>query len=117
MALTFYMDQHVPKAITVGLRLRAVDVMTAYDDGAAELTDPALLDRASDLRRVLFTQDDDLLSEAVRRQRASVSAPLKRISNSPGAANNRQAVVLLRHAAPRPVPITGGYLVDLNAGG
>jgi predicted nuclease of predicted toxin-antitoxin system len=72
MAVTFYMDQHVPKAIAVGLRLRGVDVMTAYEDGAAELTDSALLDRASDLRRVLFTQDDDLLSEAVRHQRANV---------------------------------------------
>jgi predicted nuclease of predicted toxin-antitoxin system len=73
MALTFYMDQHIPKEITVGLRLRGVDVTTAYDDGAAELTDPELLDRASALQRVLFTQDDDLLSEAVRRQRANIS--------------------------------------------
>jgi hypothetical protein len=39
MALTLYMDQHVPKAITVGLRLRGVDVVTAYEDGAAELKD------------------------------------------------------------------------------
>jgi hypothetical protein len=31
MALTLYMDQHVPKAITVGLRLRGVDVVTAYN--------------------------------------------------------------------------------------
>jgi hypothetical protein len=36
MALTLYMDQHVPKAITVGLRLRGVDVVTAYEDRAAE---------------------------------------------------------------------------------
>ena len=58
MALTLYMDQHVPKAITVGLRLRGVDVVTAYEDGAAELKDSELLDRAQTLKRVLFTQDD-----------------------------------------------------------
>jgi len=72
VALTFYMDQHVPKAITVGLRVREVDVLTAHEDGAAELKDPELLDRASALQRVLFTQDDDLLSEAARRQRENI---------------------------------------------
>jgi hypothetical protein len=29
-----------------------------------------LLDRATQIRRVLFTQDDDLLHEAIKRQRA-----------------------------------------------
>lgn len=72
MALTLYMDHHVPKAITVGLRLRGVDVVTAHEDGADEFGDPELLDRAQELKRVLFTQDDDLLSEAVRRQREDV---------------------------------------------
>ena len=33
------------------------------------LPDPALLDRATELGRVLFTQDDDLLTEATQRQR------------------------------------------------
>ena len=63
------MDHHVPRAITNGLRLRGVDVLTAYEDGAGELWDPELLDRASELGRVLFTQDDDLLREATNRQR------------------------------------------------
>ncbi len=62
------MDHHVPRAITNGLRLRGVDVLTAHEDGASELRDPALLDRASELGRVLFTQDDDLLTEATHRQ-------------------------------------------------
>ena len=44
--------------------------MTALEDGAHERDDPALLDRADELGRVLFTQDDDLLAEAARRQRA-----------------------------------------------
>ena len=65
MSLAFYMDHHVPKAITNGLRLRGVDVLTAYEDGTREYEDADLLDRATELQRVLFTQDDDLLSEAV----------------------------------------------------
>jgi hypothetical protein len=55
------MDHHVPQAITHGLQLRGVDVITAYQDSAHQLSDPALLERATDLGRVLFTQDDDLL--------------------------------------------------------
>jgi hypothetical protein len=63
------MDHHVPRAITIGLRLRGVDVITAHENAASNLTDSALLDRAGELGRVLFTQDDDLVVEAVRRQR------------------------------------------------
>jgi len=72
MPLNFYMDHHVKYAITEGLRLRKVDVLTAYEDGAHQLGDPALLDRALQLHRVLFTQDDDLLREATRRQEANI---------------------------------------------
>ena|ERR1043165_4294907 len=72
MPLSLYMDHHVKSAITEGLRLRKVDVLTAYEDGAHQLHDPALLDRALELRRVLFTQDDDLLREASRRQKANI---------------------------------------------
>ncbi len=69
MSIALFMDHHVPRAITIGLRLRAVDVLTAFDDKSDEMPDPLLLNRASSLGRVLFTQDDDLLVEAVRRQR------------------------------------------------
>lgn len=67
------MDVHVPRAITEGLRLRGVDVLTAQEDGARALTDPELLDRAAELGRVLFTRDADLLGEATQRQRADRS--------------------------------------------
>jgi len=73
MTLAFYMDQHVPKAITNGLRLRGVDVLTAYEDGASEYEDADLLNRATELKRVLFTQDDDLLNEAAKRIQKDVS--------------------------------------------
>ena len=72
MPLTIYLDHHVPRAITLGLRLRGLDVLTAYEDGAGELEDAALLDRASELGRVLFMRDDDLLAEAARRQRDGI---------------------------------------------
>ena len=53
--LRLYLDHHVPVAVSEGLRLRGVDVLTAYGDGSAELEDPPLLQRATELRRVLFT--------------------------------------------------------------
>jgi predicted nuclease of predicted toxin-antitoxin system len=72
MAIALYMNQHVPRAITVGLLLRGVDVITAYEDGASDIDDPELLDRAGELERVLFTQDDDFLVEATKRQREGI---------------------------------------------
>lgn len=68
MPVCFYMDVHVPRAVTVALRARKVDVLTAQEDGSERLSDPDLLDRATLLGRVLVSQDDDLLREAARRQ-------------------------------------------------
>lgn len=72
MSLALYMDVHVPRAITCSLIAAGVNVITAQDDGCSRMPDPELLNRASSLGRVLFTRDDDLLIEAVRRQRASI---------------------------------------------
>ena len=49
-----------------------MDVVSAYEDGSSELDDERLLDRATKLGRVLFTQDDDLLVIATSRQRSGV---------------------------------------------
>ncbi len=57
MAIALYMDVHVPQAITVQLRRRGVDVLTAFDDETRELPDDKLLERVTQLQRVLFTQD------------------------------------------------------------
>jgi predicted nuclease of predicted toxin-antitoxin system len=62
------MDVHVPLAITVSLRLKGVSVVTAQEDGAEQLDDSLLLDRATQLGCILVTQDKDLLSEARQRQ-------------------------------------------------
>src|SRR5262245_55612606 len=61
MMLTFFMDHHVPFAITAGLRKRGIDVRTAEEDGSATLEDDPLLARATSLGRILFSQDEDLL--------------------------------------------------------
>jgi hypothetical protein len=52
MPITFYMDHHVPRAITLGLRLREADVITGYEDGTSDLDDAGVLDRAGELGRV-----------------------------------------------------------------
>jgi len=69
VSVGLYMDVHVPAAITRGLVMQGVDVTTAQLDGAAEMNDSDLLDRATKLGRVLFSQDEDLLAEAASRQR------------------------------------------------
>lgn len=66
------MDVHVHRAITTGLRLRNVDVLTAQEDGRRTVSDDVLLERATELRRVLFSQDEDLLAEAKHRQTAGI---------------------------------------------
>ena len=45
--VALYVDHQVPRAITAGLRLRGIDVLTAFEDGADTLDDSALLDRAT----------------------------------------------------------------------
>ena len=66
------MDVHVPRAVTTALRLRSIDVLTAQEDGTAQFDDDRLLQRATELGRVLVSQDEDLLREAARRLREEV---------------------------------------------
>jgi hypothetical protein len=71
--LAFYMDHHVPRAITEGLRRRGIDVITAFDDGRDTDDDEPLLERATQLGRVLVTHDQDFLEIGPRWQRGSRS--------------------------------------------
>jgi len=73
MSVSLYVDVHVPYAITLGLRLRGVDVLTSQEDGTRELDDNLLLDRATELGRVLFSQDKDLLREAQKRRQNGIT--------------------------------------------
>lgn len=70
MSVAFYMDVHVNAAITEQLNLRNIDVISAQDDGRAEEDDELLLERATALDRVIFTQDEDFLviADAWQRQ-------------------------------------------------
>lgn len=73
MSLNIYMDVHVPSAITRALRRREIDVLIAQEDGTAELDDGMLLDRVGEMRRILFTRDEDLLGIAVHLLRENQS--------------------------------------------
>lgn len=57
MTVPLYLDVHVPLALAEQLRRRSVEVLTAYEDGCAELEDEDLLQRCHELGRLLFTQD------------------------------------------------------------
>lgn len=51
------MDVHVPQALTEQLRRGSVDVISAKEDGTEENSDAELLERSSELGRIIFTQD------------------------------------------------------------
>ena len=68
MPLPVYMDVHVPVGVTEGLRRKGVDAFTAQDDAADRKSDEELLQRATELGRVLLTQDADFLAIAARWQ-------------------------------------------------
>ncbi len=63
------MDVHIPRAISTGLRLRNIDVLTSQEDNTTMLDDYSLLKRASFLRRILVTFDDDFLGIASKLQK------------------------------------------------
>ncbi|HLI27413.1 MAG TPA: DUF5615 family PIN-like protein [Chloroflexota bacterium] len=55
------MDEHVPRAVTEGLRRRGVDVLTAQEAGLLHLMDAQHLTFARNAGRVIVTQDADFL--------------------------------------------------------
>lgn len=68
-----YFDEHVPYALAMALRRRGVDVLRALEDDSTGLSDVALLDRATELGRVIVTRDVHFLREASRRQKAGIA--------------------------------------------
>ncbi len=72
MTIALYMDHHVPKAITVALRSRGVDVVTAYEDGREETEDLDLIIRASELQRVVFSHDHHFFEKSATLQKEGV---------------------------------------------
>jgi hypothetical protein len=63
------MDENIERAITAALKERAVDIVTAQEDGHANTADEIVFDRAVSLGRVLVSEDADMLAEATRRLR------------------------------------------------
>ena len=72
MAHALYMDHRVNGAIVAGLRRRGVNVLTAQEDDHHEAPDSVVIDRATELGRVVFAQDVDFLIDADRRQRLGI---------------------------------------------
>jgi predicted nuclease of predicted toxin-antitoxin system len=60
------MDAHLKGAVSRGLALKGVDVLTAQDDGNDSLEDGLLRLRATELNRILVTQDEDFIGIAKR---------------------------------------------------
>ncbi len=53
------MDEHVPSAVTAGLRARGVDVLTAQEAGRVSVEDEVHLALATSLGRALVSRDAD----------------------------------------------------------
>ncbi len=64
MSLGLYFDHNVRAAIATRLKQRGIDVLVAFDDGYSEADDATILQRATALGRVTFTNDDDFLNVA-----------------------------------------------------
>jgi predicted nuclease of predicted toxin-antitoxin system len=59
--IKFYLDEHVSKAVTEGLRRRGVDVVTVQELDLQAEEDVQHLEQAARDGRVIFTQDADFL--------------------------------------------------------
>lgn len=75
MALTLYMDVHIPAAITDGLRRNGLDVVTSQEDQTRTADDEDLLRRAASQGRLLFTYDEDFLTISAAWQRSGQHFP------------------------------------------
>jgi len=59
VTLTLYADNNIRDEIVHGLRARGIDVLMAREESNERLRDDLLLDRATSLGRVFFTEDSD----------------------------------------------------------
>lgn len=59
--IRFYMDEHVPRTVTEGLRRRGMDALTAQEAAMLEASDEQHLSLALSAARVIVTQDADFL--------------------------------------------------------
>ena len=64
--IRYYADEHVAKAVVIGLRLRGVDAVKVSETGLLGADDDVHLKFTLTQRRAIFTQDDDFLRLAAR---------------------------------------------------
>lgn len=74
--IRFYLDEHIPNAVTQGLRRRGVDVLTVQDAGRSGLSDPEQLAFALSQQRMMITMDSDFLVLASQGMRTRGSLTL-----------------------------------------
>jgi len=65
--MRLHLDEHVPRAIALGLRRRGIDVTTTVEVGLSSASDEEQLEFARTEGRVLFTHDADFLRLHQRR--------------------------------------------------
>ncbi len=63
-AIRFHLDEHVARAVAVGLRRRGMDVTTTADAGLLGAGDADHLTYATAQGRLVFTEDEDFLTLA-----------------------------------------------------
>ena len=73
MSLLLYMDENVEQAITDGVVACNLNVFTVHQDEYRKRPDSDILDRATELGRVIFTRDADFLVEAQLRQSKGIA--------------------------------------------
>ncbi len=64
MTVAIYIDENVHRAIADELRMRGVDALSVREDSRTGISDPEVLERARELKRIVFTRDQDFLIEA-----------------------------------------------------
>lgn len=60
--IRYYLDQHISGAVSKGLRLHGIDVLSAQEAGRCGLPDPDQLAFATTQERVMVTFDPDYLA-------------------------------------------------------
>lgn len=75
MSVALYFDHNMPLPLASALRERGVDVLSAREDGCDREPDEVLLERATELERVMVSQDSDFLQLAQKRLSLGRSFP------------------------------------------
>jgi hypothetical protein len=69
MSLPLYFDEHVHGVLRKALLRLGIDVLTVQEDERCGLSDAGVMNRATELRRLLVSNDEDMLVLARQRQK------------------------------------------------